>query len=204
MVNNKIPTPYAIRPFLAGLLALPVACGCGSGAMNTPDQNLTPDSGLTLPPTDCTSHSNPTLQIGLSDQSGRFLSELVDGQGIKMTMGSQGGCHLWLAFRSDGLLGKGMHVNYTIIDHDDNDRVVVDMLALENFTMEPLYPSQCEAGAFKAFVLQARRRENHHLRLTVKLTDSAYSAATKSVDNIQALWPDPIPGLNRTDYCGTM
>src|SRR5262249_36758765 len=56
----------------------------------------------------CPTHASPTFQIGLSDQNGGFQSMLTDGQMVKMTPGAQGGCHLWIAFRTDGFARKGI------------------------------------------------------------------------------------------------
>jgi hypothetical protein len=155
----------------------------------------------------CPTHANPTFQIGLSDQQGGFQSQLTDGQMVKMTMGSQGGCHIWLAFRTDGFAAKGATIHFTIVDHDATGALsqqVVSMDAMVDFSPDAAAPNMCEAGAFKAFMLQANMRENHHVMLTVTITDSTGASAMKTVDNIQALWPDPIQGLNRADFCGTM
>ncbi len=155
----------------------------------------------------CPTHANPTFQIGLSDQGGNFQSLLSDGESVKMTPGPQGGCHLWLAFRTDGFAPKGLTVHFTIVDHDAMAPLssqVVSMDAMEDLTADAMAPGMCEVGAFKAFMLQAKMRENHHVDLTVTLTDTTGATATKTVMNIPALWPDAIQGINRADYCGTM
>jgi hypothetical protein len=155
---------------------------------------------------DCTTgHANPTLTIGLSAADGTFLSPVTSGTDVKMTPGPQGGCHYWLAFRTDGLIGKGATIHYVLIDHDMGDQMIggnVDVQA--DLASDPAAPAMCEVGAQKMFVLMASARENHHLKLTVTITDSSGATATQTLDNLKAVWPDVQAGQDRATLCGTM
>jgi hypothetical protein len=176
------------------ILSAMLATACGSSSSGT-------DGGTSG---ECPTHANPTFKVGLSAEDGKFLSEIMDGQDVKMHYGSQGGCHLWLAFRTDGFVGKGATVSYTIIDLDKNNEQVSKNDVDTDFLPDPGAPGQCEAGAFKALMLQARTRENDHVNLSVTIKDKTGASASKMVSNLRATWPDVIAGQDRSQACGTM
>jgi hypothetical protein len=174
-----------MRWSLAPLGALFVACG-----------------GHSKPANACDSHSSPAFKVGLSAEDGTYLSDLVDGAMVKMHPGPQGGCHLWIAFRTEGF-AQGATVSYKLTDHDANEEQIISMsdIALD-LSPDPTAVGMCEAGAFKAFMLKATTRENHHVKLDVTITDVGGATASKSIDNILALWADPVAGIDRQYWCG--
>jgi hypothetical protein len=153
----------------------------------------------------CETHSSPTFKIGTSAQDGSYTADLTDNSMVKMTYGSQGGCHLWIAFRTDGFAGKGGSISYTLTDLDmSNAQISMMSNVMADFAPDANAPHMCEVGAFKAFMLMAKARENHHVKLDVTITDSTNATATKTVNNVMVLWPDVIAGQDRTMACGQM
>jgi hypothetical protein len=141
----------------------------------------------------------PSFVLGTGDA--KFIGELTDGQVLKMERGPQGGCHLPLAFRTDGFLGKGMRVDYALQDLD-TPRLITEAGALVDMIPVADMPERCETLAFRAFMTHALDSSGHRVQITVTLTDIANRTGMKRVTVI-AQFPD-IPadaGLDPAHWC---
>ena len=162
------------------LLLLLLSCGEDAGVA---------DGGL------CPVHDNPTFELGTGQD--RFL-ELVDSQDLKMTAGPQGGCHFWLAFRTDGFSENPVRVEYQFSFADTGRQLQL----LEQFVRLGASgaPSLCERAGFTAFVLMAPDLRDQRITIRVTLEDDRGRRLEQS-KTIWARWPEPAPGQNSDALC---
>jgi hypothetical protein len=126
---------------------------------------------------------------------------IVDGQDLFMTRGPQGGCHFWLAFRTDGFAEYLFHVSYDVYDltaHQDTKSQSVQTVTL---MPSPDHPGQCEYFGFTAYLIEPWNIQDHQVRLGVGVTDDLGRTATIS-HTLTARWPLIPMGVSSTLACG--
>jgi hypothetical protein len=143
----------------------------------------------------CRTHDDPTFVLGTGDTM--FLGALVDGQDLKMERGPQGGCHLPLAFRTDGFVRDGLSIDYTLTDLD-KAHVITTAGALVDVAPAMEAPHLCEVLAFRAFMSPgAMSAADDHIQIQVTVTDASGQSANKMVTvvarfpDVPASFPDP-------------
>lgn len=165
-------------------LALLLACGASPGE----------DAGVT----GCVTHETPSFELGTGELS---FEPLVDGQDLRLTRGPQGGCHFWLALRTDGFAQRRLEVRYAMSDLDDAGREIIRTRATQSLKPRADAPGRCELTGFTAFTLEPWRFENHRVRIQVDLNDDLGRTGGASV-SVRALWPMEVPGVERALLCG--
>jgi hypothetical protein len=171
-------------PKICVSITLSVACACGS----TPDPDP-PDSG-TEPTTVCPTNSSPTFELGTGAE--RF-EPLTDGQTLKMATGPQGGCHFWLAVRTNGFAERLFDIQYELFYADtgmSTDSKSSSKVRLRESGMTGV----CEYYGYTAFIVRPADVVGKRIRIDVKVTDDLMKTAMMSKTVVAAL-PDVMPEL---------
>jgi hypothetical protein len=160
-----------------------VVAGCGADELDEPRR--------------CPVRDDPSFELGTGADA---FAPLVEGRDLPLIAGPQGGCHLWLSFRTDGFSESRFNVGYELIHADS-------MISLQrsegSLRLSPAagMPGRCEYVGFTAFVLEPWNVDDQLVRLGVEVTDDlGRSADTTRL--IRVVWPPDAPGRRREDLCG--
>jgi hypothetical protein len=143
----------------------------------------------------CPTHANPTFMLGTGNDQ---FSPITEGQDLQMERGPQGGCHLPLAFRTDGFAQRRFTVEYRI-SFADTGMEIINSRETRNLTSAG--GGQCELLAFRAFLLEPWNAEDQRLRIEVDVQDDLGQSAESTVI-IRAKWPDGDGTTPRENLCG--
>jgi hypothetical protein len=165
------------------LLLAPIACG--GGGTNTPDTGTGPV---------CPTHDNATFELGTGQLE---FQEITDGQRLLVSPGSQGGCHFFLAVRTDGFAERRFNIQYEVFWAESStttgSRSSFRTRLRPNETMEGL----CESLGITGYLIQAWKLIDKDLIIEVNVRDDEGRTAQQR-KRIIGEWP---PDL-RYDACG--
>jgi hypothetical protein len=147
---------------------------------------------------DCPTHDQPSFILGTGADT---LTPILDGQDLSMTRGPQGGCHFWLAFRTDGFAEYRFSITYDVFDltaHQDTKSQSVETVDL---MPSQDHPGQCAYFGFTAYLIEPWVIQDHEVRLGVGVMDDLGRTATVA-HTLIARWPKVPMGVSSTLACG--
>jgi hypothetical protein len=144
----------------------------------------------------CVTRSDATFQLGTGQDA---FVPLSDGSELRMTRGTQGGCHLTLAFLTDGFAGEETLVRYRLDNLIDGREIIVSQQFVR---LEPAGMGRCRATNFAAFLVEPWEAEDDRIRVEVKLEEEADGRSDTQSVEVVARWPEPVEGIERDRWCG--
>ena len=172
------------RPYQ--ILSLVGILGCG-GAVPDPI-----GGGL-----DCPIHDAPTFELGTGALA---FTPLIEGQELRMASGPQGGCHLWLAFLTDGYAERLFQIEYDLQYADTGAEIIRSRQSVRLAPAEGS-PGRCTYAGFTAFLIQPWNVEDQRVRIAVTATDDL-GRSGMALRTVLARWPEEVPGRPRESLCG--
>lgn len=143
-----------------------------------------PDAGIR-----CPTHASPSFELGTGNTE--FIA-IAEGMPLYMARGIQGGCHLWLALRTDGFAEKDAQVRYEIFDAASGQSTGSTALMQLRLTPSPTLPGRCEYVGYTAFVRDPAAIAGTLVRVEVRLEDALGHSGIVSHE-VRAAWPEPDP-----------
>ena len=154
----------------------------------------------TDPPKSCTISDQPTFELGTGEQ---MYSDMPSGSDLRMVSGPQGGCHFWLAVRTNGFAQRRFDIQYDIVFADtgtttgsrSRQKVTLDLRDEADETGE------CEYTGYYAYLIKPWDFRDKEVEVVVNVTDDLgrTSSARRSV---VARWPEDQPGRDTESLCG--
>jgi hypothetical protein len=163
---------------LACATSLVAALGCGGSVPIA----LTPDGSSTSA---CPTHDAPTFELGTGE---RAFEPLVDGQRLAVAQGPQGGCHLWLAVRTDGFAERLFEIAYTLRDVATGT-ATGDASRLKVRLAPSVVPGRCEYVGYTAFLVRAGALVGRRVAIRVQVEDDLGRTATQQRE-VEVAWPE--------------
>lgn len=146
----------------------------------------------------CLAHDNPTLEIGTGVEA---FEALMDGQDLRMQAGLQGGCHVWVSLRTDGLAAPGLLVEYDVVRPATGESTGSAASAIVELEARDDAEGLCEFVGFTAFLESPWTFQDERVRLELTLTDANGRKATASREFV-ARWPESGPSGDPRQWCG--
>ncbi|MCC7384955.1 MAG: hypothetical protein IT384_24130 [Deltaproteobacteria bacterium] len=161
------------------------AAGCGSQDSSHPDAAIN----------GCPTHDQPTFELGTGAE---HYGPLAPEQTLKMAVGPQGGCHFWLAVRTDGFAERLFRIEYELFFADTG--TTTQDTSSQNVRLVPLDDGtgRCEYAGYTAFIVRPISLVGKRIRIDVDVQDSLGARASAST-TVLAEWPDVA-----ADRCGKM
>lgn len=150
------------------------------------------------PPAGCTVHDTPTFELGTGDVS---FSPLTDGQDLMMSTGTQGGCHFWLAVRTDGFAERRLNIRYEVFYADTGASTGSASNLNVRLKARADVVGQCEYVRYFGYLIKPWEFEDARVRIDVRLTDDLGRSSMQST-TVVARWPADVAGTPRDDLCG--
>ena len=167
---------------LAPLLTIQlIACGDGTGG---------PDTGVDV---DCPTHDAPSFELGTGQLE---YQPITDGQALSISPGAQGGCHFFVAVRTDGFAERRFQVQYEVFYEDNSSTSSRSSFTVRLHPAEGM-PGKCENVGITAFLIQPWNLEDDRLILEVNVEDDLGRTASQR-KTVIADWPADLP----EDGCG--
>ncbi len=145
-----------------------------------------PDAG-----SGCPTHDAPSFEVGTGDAEFTAISE---GMPLPMARGIQGGCHFWLALRTDGFADRGAEVRYEIFDAASGQSTGSTAAMQLRLTPSPSALGRCEYVGYTAFIRDPAAIAGTRVRIEVKLRDALGQSSVVSHE-VLATWPEPDPSV---------
>ena len=152
------------------------------------------------PAKSCTTSDQPTFELGTGEQG---YGELPSGSDLKMISGPQGGCHFWLAVRTNGFAQRRFEIQYDVLFAEtgtttgsrSRQRVTL------NLRDEPQAEGQCEYAGYYAYLIKPWDFRDKEVELVVNVTDDL-GRSSSARRKVIARWPDEQPGRDTNSLCG--
>lgn len=174
----RMPWPRCAHVGASILVAM---LGCGGPSPPSP----TPDGGAT---TTCPTHAAPSFELGTGELA---FEPLVDGQRLAVAQGIQGGCHLWLAVRTDGFAERLFEIAYTLRDVTTGT-ATGDASRLKVRLSPSVVPGRCEYVGYTAFVVRAGALVGRRIQVRVDVEDDLGRTGTQQRE-VEVVWPTAGP-----------
>lgn len=139
----------------------------------------------------CPTHASPSFELGTGSA---VYSAIAEGMSLPMARGIQGGCHFWLALRTDGYAEKDAAVRYEIFDAASGQSTGSTALMQLRLTPSPSAPGRCEYVGYTAFIRDPAAIAGTLVRIEVRLEDALGRSGIVSHE-VRAAWPEPDPSV---------
>jgi hypothetical protein len=169
----------ASRVACAALVVVAGACGVAPPAPPPPDGGAQ---------TTCPTHDAPSFELGTGEVA---FEPLVDGKRLAIAQGIQGGCHLWLAVRTDGFAERLFEIAYALRDVATGT-ATGDASRLKVRLAPSTVPGRCEYVGYTAFVVRAASLVGRRIRVDVDVTDDLGRSSEASRE-VEVVWPEGGP-----------
>ena len=146
----------------------------------------------------CVTRDGADFTLGTGETAFEAVS---DEQDLSMISGPQGGCHFWLAGKTDGFAERRFSVRYDVVYADSGDSTGSTSSNRLRLEQDPAAPGQCQFFGFTAFLIEPWKFEDQRVRIDVMVTDDEGRTAMQS-KTVVARWPDDIDGTPREELCG--
>ncbi len=164
------------RLLALGLTLVSLACGDPT--------ELPPDSSTVV----CPTHDRAQFELGTGETS---FVRITDEGPLAITSGPQGGCHFFVAVRTDGFAERRLRVEYEVFYADGGESTGSASVFTLRLEGAPDHPGQCQALGITAFLIQPWKFENQRVRLAVTVTDDEGRTATE-MKTVIAEWPSTL------------
>ena len=147
---------------------------------------------------DCLIHETPSFELGTGESQFEALEE---GQDLSMVSGPQGGCHFWLAVRSDGFADRLFDIQYDIRFANTGTTTGSRYSQKVRLTPTSAKDGRCEFYGYTAFLVRPWLLEDRELDIRVTVVDDL-GRSEEVRRKVTGRWPAAVPGVPRDDLCG--
>lgn len=143
----------------------------------------------------CEVHPDPTYDLGTGDSA---FEPIEDGQDLFFTPGPQGGCHFWLAVRTDGFPERGTKLRYEVVYADTG--TTTQSRSSFAIALEPSSDGsgRCEAYGATGFLIQPWKFEDALVEIRTEVwyePTSTTKVSAMASKRVHARWPGSDPNL---------
>ena len=154
----------------------------------------------TEPAKSCTISDQPTFELGTGEV---LYAEMPSGSDLKMISGPQGGCHFWLAVRTDGFAQRRFEIQYDVLFADTGTTTGSRSRQRVNLSLreDPELEGRCQYTGYYAYLIQPWDFRDKEVELVVNVTDDLGRSSSLR-RKVMARWPDAEAGRDSESLCG--